>query len=123
MRTLQLYGAGSSTATSVANVTIPVSTTIKGVKVCLLIDSVTDNADVSLELSKVPTNQVGVNGAQDPFLQVGAYGNFATSGLSQTNTMQFIPLNVSCRSGEVIYLHATVTGTIAYKVTFIFDYA
>ena len=123
MRTLQLYGAGSSTATSVATVTVPASTTIKGVKVCLLIDSVTDNADVSLELSKVPTNQVGVNGAQDPFLQVGASGNFATSGLAQTLTGHFIPLNVSCRQGEIIYLHATVTGTIAYKVTFIFDYA
>lgn len=122
MRTIQLYGAGSATATSVAYVTIPVATRIKGVKVCLLVDSVTDNADVSLELSKVPTNQVGTNGAQDAFLQVGAYGNFATSGLSQTNTGQFIPLDVQCRAGEVIYLHATVTGTIAYKATFIFDY-
>lgn len=123
MRTIQLYGAGSSTATSVATVTIPVATTIKGVKVCLLVDSVTDNADVSLELSKVPTNQIGVNGAQDPFLQVGSYGNFATSGLSQINSGEFIPLAVSCRAGDIIYLHATVTGTIAYKVTFIFDYA
>lgn len=123
MRTLQLYGAGSATATSVATVTIPASTTIKGVKVCLLIDSVTDNADVSLELSKVPTNQVGVNGAQDPFLQVGASGNFATSGLAQVETGRFIPLSVPCRQGEIIYLHATVTGTLAYKATFIFDYA
>lgn len=123
MRTMQLYGAGSSTATSVATVTIPSSTTIRGVKVCLLIDSVTDNADVSLELSKVPTNQIGTNGAQDAFLQIGASGNFSTSGLAQTLTGNYIPLSVSCRAGEIIYLHATVTGTIAYKVTFIFDYA
>lgn len=123
MRTIQLYGAGSATATSVANITIPVSTTIKGVKVCLLIDNVTDNGDVSLEVSKVPTNQIGVNGAIDPFLQVGASANFATSGLAQTLTGTFIPLNVSCRQGEILYLHATVTGTIAYKVTFVFDYA
>lgn len=123
MRTIQLYAAGSATATSVASITIPTSTTIKGVKVCLLIDSVTDNADVSLELTKVPTNQIGTNGAQDPFLQVGAYGNFATSGLSQTNTGTYIPLSVSCKAGELIYVHATVTGTIAYKATFIFDYA
>lgn len=123
MRTIQLYGAGSSTATSVANVTIPVATRIKGVTVCLLIDSVTDNADVSLELSKVPTNQIAVNGAMDPFCQVGASGNFATSGLAQTLTGQFIPLDVQCRQGEIIYLHATVTGTIAYKATFILHYA
>jgi hypothetical protein len=123
MRTLQLYGAGSATATSVAQVTIPASTTIKGVKVCLLVDSVTDNADVSLELSKVPTNQVGVNGAVDPFLQVGASGNFATSGLAQTLSGTFIPLAVPCRQGEIIYLHATVTGTLGYKANFIFDYA
>lgn len=123
MRNIQLYGAGSATATSVATVTIPTATRIKGVKVCLLIDSVTDNADVSLELSRVPTNQIGTNGAQDAFLQVGASGNFATSGLAQTLTGTFIPLDVSCRAGEIIYLHATVTGTIAYKVTFIFDYA
>lgn len=123
MRTIQLYGAGSATATSVASITIPSATTIKGVKVCLLIDSVTDNADVSLELSKVPTNQIGTNGAADAFLQVGAYGNFNTSGLATVNTGTFVPLAVPCRAGEVIYLHATVTGTIAYKATFIFDYA
>lgn len=123
MRTMQLYAAGSSTATSVANVTIPSATRIKGIQVMLLIDSVTDNADVALSLSKVPTNQNATNSAQDPFLVVGAYGNFATSGLSQTNAGNFFPVDVQCRQGEVIYLHATVTGTIAYKVYFILHYA
>lgn len=122
MRTLQLYGAGSATATSVANVTIPSATRIKGVQVCLLLDSVTDNADVSLALSKVPTNQIGTNAAQDDFLQVGAFGNFNTSGLAQAGVNHFFPVDVSCRQGEIIYLHATVTGTAAYKATFILHY-
>jgi hypothetical protein len=122
VRTLQLYATGAATATSVAQVTVPVATRIRGVILSFLIDSITDNAIVRIELSKVPTNQTAVNGAFDPFLEVGKFGNFVTSGLAQTGDNIFIPLDVDCRAGEVIYLHATVSGTATYYVNAIFNY-
>lgn len=122
MKTIQLYATGAATATSVANVTIPSATTIKGVHLDLVIDSVTDNAIVRLEFSKVPTNQIGTNGALDPFLEVAVAGNFATSGLAQGGVNKFFPLSVSCRQGEIIYVHATVAGTVTYYLNAIFSY-
>lgn len=114
MRTLQLYATGSATATSVANVVIPSATTLKLIQVAASIDSITDGAQVRLELSKVPTNQIAVNGALDPFLEISLYGNFVTSGLAQTGINLSFPVDVQCRQGEVIYIHATVSGTATY---------
>lgn len=123
MRTIQLYGTGAATATGVASVTIPSAGRIVGIQVSLAVDSITDNAMARLELSKVPTNQIATNGALDPFLEVDIAGNFATSGLAQTGVNQFFPIDVSVRQGEIIYLHATVTGTITYYANFIIHYA
>ena len=67
-----------------------------------------------MELSKVPTNQIATNGAVDPFLELGQYSNFVTSGLAVSGINQFFPLSVSCRAGEIVYMHATVSGTVTY---------
>lgn len=123
MRTLQLYATGSATATSVANVTLPSQGRILGVQIALGIDSVTDNAMVRLELSKVPTNQIATNGALDPFLEINLAGNFATSGLAQTGVNQFFPVEIPVRQGEIVYVHATVAGTITYYFNAILHYA
>lgn len=124
MRTLQLYATGSATATSVAQITMPSTSKIRGVHINLTCDTVTDNAAVRLEFSKVPTNQIGVNGALDPFLEIGVYNNFVTSGmLSPGIPGLFIPLDVDVRQGEIVYVHATVAGTIVYYVTAIFSYS
>jgi len=85
-------------------------------------DAVTDNAAVRLQFSKVPTSQIAVNGALDPFLEVAIYGNFVTSGLAFAQINQFWPLSVHCRQGEIVYVHATVAGTITYFVNAIFFY-
>lgn len=125
MRTLQLYatGSASTTTTPAAQVTIPTKSRIKGIQFCLLIDSVTDNADVTISLSKTVTNQNVTNNALDPFVVVGSAGNFATSGLAQFSVVQFLPVDVECRQGEIISAHVTVTGTITYKVTAIIHYS
>lgn len=122
MRTIQLYGTGAATATSVASVTIPTAGRLVGVQADVQMDSVTDNAQVRLELSKVPTNQIGTNGALDPFLEVGMFGNFVTSGLSAFSVNQFFPVDVGVRQGEIVYLHATVSGTATYYGNFIIHY-
>ena len=122
MRNIQLYATGSATATSVAQITIPSATTLRGVYIDFQVDSITDNGQVRLEFSKVPTNQIATNGALDPFLEIGAYSDFVTSGLVHSGQNMFFPLDVQCRQGEIIYLHATVAGTATYYVNAIFSY-
>ena len=122
MPTIQLYATGSATGTSVAQVTIPTAGRIMGVQHSVIVDAVTDNAGVRIELSKVPTNQIATNGALDPILEVGSWTNFNTSGLSENGKAGFIPLSVPVRQGEIIYLHATVTGTATYYANFILMY-
>lgn len=122
MRTIQLYGSGSSSANSVASVTIPTSGKIKGVQVMLQVDSVTDNARVTLELNKAATSAIAANGALDPFLEVGTYGNFATSGLNTNGICTFYPMAVDVRQGEIVYLHSFVSGTAQYYANFIIHY-
>lgn len=122
MRSIQLYGTASAGGSAIAQVTIPVASTIKGCQVALMFDSITDNSNVKCELSKVPSSQIGVNGAQDPFLEVAAFQNFVTSGLVPGSICKFFPLNVPCRQGEIIYLHATTGGTITFYFTAILFY-
>lgn len=123
MRTIQLYGTGSATATSVAQVTIPSAGRIVGVQVNLAVDCITDNGQVRTELSKVPTNQIGTNGALDPFFEVGLFNNFATSGDATNGVNGFFPVDVAVRQGEIIYLHATIAGTVTYYFNAILHYA
>jgi hypothetical protein len=121
-KSIQLYATGSATANAVAQITIPSATTLRQCNLSAMADAVTDNAAVRLQFSKVPTSQIAVNGALDPFLEIAVYGNFATSGLSLFGVNQFYPLAVHCRQGEIVYVHATVAGTITYFVNAIFFY-
>lgn len=122
MRTIQLYATGSSTASAVAQVTIPVATTIRGAQVSLMVDAEADADYVVLEFSKVPSSQINVNGAQDPFVTLRAYNNLVTSGMTLASFAQFFPLAVACRQGEIIYLHAQASNA-SYFITAIFHYA
>lgn len=122
-RTLQIYGTASATTTSLATITIPSAGRLNGIQFSFLIDSVTDNGIVRVELSKVPTNQIAANGALDPFFEVGAYSNFVTSGLSNGGQLGFTPLAVPVRQGEIIYLHCTVAGTATFYFNGILWYA
>jgi hypothetical protein len=120
MRTLQLYATGSSTGNAIAQVTIPSQTNLKAVQIALDVDSITDNADVTLEFSKVPTTQIATNGAQDPFLEVRFKNNFVTSGMTLAGVNKTFPIDVPCRQGEIIFVHAAVTGTATYRINAIF---
>lgn len=113
MRTLQLYGTAAATANAVAQVTIPSSATIKAVQFAVAVDQVADNSHLALELSKVPTSQIAVNGAQDPFWEFRSFANAAppTGQMGQTGMTR---VNVSCRQGEIIYLHCYVVTTTFY---------
>jgi hypothetical protein len=122
LRTLQLYGTGSATGNAVAQVTIPSATTVVGAMVAARFVAKADGGNCALEFSKIPTSQIAVNGAQDPFLQIDHYSNFVTSGLDNAAISTFYPLRVSCRQGEIIYLHAFIAGTVTYYITVIFAF-
>lgn len=87
-----------------------------------MIDSITDNAQVRLEYSKVPTNQIGTNGALDPFLEVAIAGNFVTSGLAHAGVNQFFPVDIPVRQGEIVYIHAQIAGTVTYYANAVIHY-
>jgi len=122
MRTLQLAGTGSATASAVANVTIPSAAKIRGALIAVAIDSVTDNSRLFVECSKIPTSQLLTNGSQEPFLVVGAHVNVGAAGVGFGQINQFVPLDVDARQGEIVYLHVQVTGTLAYWANIILVY-
>lgn len=122
MRTLKLYGTGSATANGVASVIIPTAATIKGVQVAIRINSITDGAQVNLEVSRASAREIAVNGAQQSIVEVAMEGNFVTSGLAQAGVNQFFPVSISVTQGQIIYLHALVAGTVVYDATIILHY-
>jgi hypothetical protein len=119
---IQLFASGSATGTSVAQVTIPSAGKLIGVQYSFVVSCKTDAGQARVELSKVPNNQIGTNGALDPILEVGTFTSFVTSGLAHSSDVGFLPLSVSVRQGEIIYLHATVAGTVTYAANFILIY-
>lgn len=121
-RSIQLYATGSATGNAIAQITIPSQAIIKAIQVAFDVDSITDNADVTLEFSKIPTSLIATNGAQDPFLEVRLKNNFVTSGMTLTAINQNFPVDVHCRQGEIIYVHAAVTGTATYRMNAILWY-
>lgn len=112
MRTVSLYGTAAATANAIAQIVIPSSATIKAVQFAIAIDQAADNSHLALELSKNPVTQLNVNGALDRFFEIRQYANGATTSPGSLNGMQRV--NVPCRQGEIIYLHAIITTTTFY---------
>jgi hypothetical protein len=122
MRTIKIYGTGSATGNNIANVIIPSASTIRGVQVCISADSITDNAQLDLELSRSSATEIAVNGAQQCIVQATVRNNFVTSGLTAFGVVTFLPCSVPVVQGQIIYLHAVIVGTITYFCTFIIHY-
>lgn len=122
MATLKLYGTGSATANAVAQIIIPSKTRLKGIQVTMWVDSITDNAQVNCEVSKASAREIAVNGAQQCIAEVSIAGNFVTSGLAQFAVNQFFPIDVDVVQGQIVYLHALVTGTATYNFTALLSY-
>jgi hypothetical protein len=111
---LQIYGTGSATANAVAQVTIPTQSRIRAVQVSLMFDMVADNSVFRVELSKASAGQIGTNGALDPFLLLGTYLSLVTSGMQANAINQTFGVDVPCRQGEIVYLHASGATTTFY---------
>lgn len=119
MRTMRLYATGSATANAAAQITIPSRITIRAVQAAVRVNSITDGAQVDLELSRASASQIAVNGALDALLQISVEGNFVTSGLAQFGVNQTFPLAAPFEQGAILYLHTLVAGTVVYTASFI----
>ena len=113
----KLYGTASATANNVQSITIPGAGTIVGVQWCVRVNSITDDAGVDLEVSLSSAREIAVNAAQQCISQVTFYNNFVTSGLSNSGNNLFVPVAVRVTQGQLIYLHAVVTGTAVFDAT------
>lgn len=122
MNTLKLYGTGSATANAVASVQIPSRGRIRGVQLALMADCITDNGAVQIEVSRASAREIAVNGAQQCVIEAAVYQNFVTSGLAAIGINQFFPVSVDVVQGQLIYLHAVVTGTLTYTATAVIHY-
>ena len=114
MRSIQLYGTAAATASAVAQVTIPSATRIKAVGYSVAADQAADNSHLALELSKVPTSQISVNAAQDPFFALRLFTNLQANGQTAPVINGVQPVYVECRQGEIIYLHCYIVTTTFY---------
>lgn len=122
MPVLKLYGTGAATANAVAQVVIPSRGRLVGIQTAVRINSITDGAQVDLEVSVASAREIAVNGSQQCVCQVAVEGNFVTSGLAQSGVNQFFPVDVPVVQGQIVYLHALVAGTVTYDATFIVHY-
>lgn len=119
MRNLKLYGSGASTANAVASVIIPSATRIRGVQVQAFIDCNTDNGAAQLEISQASASEIAVNGAQQCIVTIGLFNNLSTNGMSTWGINNFFPVDVPVIQGQIIYLHALVSGTLTYTSTWL----
>ncbi len=122
MRTLKVYATGSATGNNVASITIPSAGRLRGVQVAVSADSITDNAQADLEISRASATEINVNGAQQCVCQVSLRNNLLTSGMTTTGVNTFLPVDVPVVQGQIIYLHAVIVGTVTYFATFVVHY-
>lgn len=120
---LKLYGTGAATANAVAQVVIPNKSHIIGVQACVWATSITAASQANIEISKASAKEIHVNGSQQCVCEVGIASNFVTSGLDVIAVNQFFPVSIPVVQGQIIYLHALVTGTVTYDATFLLFYA
>jgi len=116
LRRYKLSGGSSSTGNALDSMQAPKSGTIKQVIFSVLLDSVTDNSWVKIQLSKVGLNDFAVAaGGGANFTQALAQyffqSNFVTSGLSQIAGNWAVDCNDKINSGDPLYINQVLSGT------------
>lgn len=119
MNSLKLYGTGSASANAVANVQMPSRATIRGVQWAVTFGASTTTGDkIRLEVSRASATEMAVNGAQQCISEVCMVVTSATAvGFAWNGQNLFVPVNVAVLQGQLIYLHAALTGTPTYFAT------
>lgn len=122
MNSLKLYGTASASANAIASVIIPSKARIRGVQWCAHITSQTDGSYAFIEISRASARETQTNGAQQCVSEVTIGVNFTTSGLSQNAVNLFAPVDVPVVQGQIIYLHAAISGTLTFRAECLIQY-
>lgn len=114
IKTYQLYGSASATASAVATLTIRRDCEIVGVGWGVGLDQVADNSRCAVALSVNPTHQIGTNDGMGTILQVEQIGNLVTSGFLPGGLNGFALLPpLAMRTNDVLYMHMLIVTTTA----------
>lgn len=115
MRVYTLFYLFTATANAAASLQIVTSGTIKQVQWAVAGNLNADAENYIVELGLVPTLQSGTNDSQGGISSVTSYAGLLTSGaVSDANNFS-VPLAVPVKSGDKLYLHASLTGTAAVR--------
>lgn len=87
---------------------------LRGIQFHIGFDSVTDGASVRIQVSRsaqadIPASGGAISNSLGEFHQ---YGNFVTSGLSQTAGNLLVDCNDRILLGESLYVNAVIAGTV-----------
>lgn len=118
MRVTQLAGTVTTTATGIVTLTMLREGRIKAVQWAAAVDMAADNASVQVEVSRSNVSEIGTN---DPpgnaFSQISALNNLVTSGMVQGGINLYHPVDIPYKTGDKIYLNASVSGTVGCTTT------
>ena len=116
LRRYKLYASGSATANAVDSFQFARPGVIKQISANLTFDSITDGASCKIQVSRGATSDfgIGTGAITQGLFQFSVYGNFVTSGLSQSNLNPIVETNDRVVVGDPLYVHAVIGGTVAY---------
>jgi hypothetical protein len=114
MYSRKLYSAAQgATANGIATLTVPTRGKVVAIEWSVSVNSITDNSEVVLELSKASATEINVNGAQQSISEFRTFVNFVTSGLALAPLGAWHPLDVPVEQGQLLYLHTVIAGTLS----------
>lgn len=124
LRRYRMYATASSTTAALDSFTVPRKGKLKQIMLSARVDSVTDNAVVQIAVSRSATNDVNTAAAAgapttQSLLDDTLQGNFVTSGLAQIESLKQISFDDDVNIGDVLYIHANISGTATFAVNLI----
>jgi len=92
--------------------------TLKQIQFYVGFNSITDNAELRVQLSRSAVDDTGASGGAVTQAIGGFWqaGNFVTSGLSQPDGNHVIDCNDKITIGESFYLNLTIIGTVTVNM-------
>jgi len=107
--------AQTATVSAVDTFTSQRPGTLKQIQFYVAFNSITDNAELRVQLSRSAVDDTGASGGAVT-QSIGGFwqqGNFVTSGLAQPVGVHVIDCNDKITIGESFYLNLTIIGTVS----------
>lgn len=109
----KLYASGTSTTNAAAQIDILRDGIIHGLLFSVRMATTTDGSSARWELSFASTSQLATNDTVGPIASVALTYEIATSGgMDLAKVVPITGLAIPVRSGDRLYIHSLVTGTL-----------